>query len=417
MHEARASASSRTGRWRRVLAWSIPAVLLVGAGGYVAAAAAAPLPPAMLQSEAEQSLTLTADTAAAQAAVDSRELPTAIGWLDGEEVWTNDETAYPLASISKLITVLVAQEAQPLAPGEAGPTYTWTEADRERQEYYLSLDGVAYPVPVGTEMTLREMLTLIFLPSANDFAAAYAYSVFGDNEGFVAAVNDWADRHGLESLEFVEPTGMDEGNRANPADLIRIGRMALANPTIAEFTRTQSAVMPWGIGLVENTNPLLGELPGMLGVKTGRSASAGFNFLAAQESTADGREVVKMSVTLARPSIAARAQSGRDMLAALESLPERTQIVVDGERIGTLVAPDGSSVELVAAGEASTTLLPGESATRSVKLNSAAASGSEFGEITVDTPSGDTVVPIRGAGTLTEPDLWWRITHPHVLFN
>lgn len=416
MQAARASTISRPKRWLRILAWSIPALLVIGAGGYVAAAAAAPLPAPTLRTAAEQSTTRSADAAAAQAAVDAQELPTAIGWLDGEKIWTNDEAAYPLASISKLITVLVAQEAQPLAPGEDGPSYTWTAADRERQEQYLSLDGVAYPIPVGTEVTLREMLTLIFLPSANDFAAAYAYSVFGDNDAFVAAVNDWADRHNLESLEFVEPTGMDEGNRANPADLIRIGRMALHNPTIAEFTSTQSAVMPWGIGLIENTNPLLGELPGMLGIKTGRSASAGFNFLAAQESTADGREVVKMSVTLARPSITARAQSGRDMLAAVELLPERVEIVAEGEELGTLVGPDGSSVALLAAGEASTTLLPGESVTRSVVLDEQAVSG-ELGEITVTTPSGDIVVPIRGEGTLTAPDLWWRITHPHVLFN
>lgn len=418
MREARTPTAIRPTRLGRILAWAIPAALVLGAGGYVAAVAAAPLPAPTLRPAAEETLTVAADPAAAQAVVDAEALPTAIGWLDGEEVWSNDDTAYPLASISKLITVLVCQEAQPLAPGEAGPVYTWSAEDAERQDYYLSLDGVAYPIPVGTEVTLREMLTLIFLPSANDFAASYAYSVFGDNDTFVAAVHDWAERHGLDSVEFVEPTGMDEGNVANTTDLIRIGRLALANPTIAEFTSTPSAVMPWGIGLIENTNPLLTELPGMLGVKTGRSSSAGFNFLAAQESTAGGRDVVKLSVTLGRPSIAARAQSGRDMLAAIETLPQETQVATEGELIGTLVGPDGSSVEVLAKESASTVLLPGESAQRSVELAAAPTGGdASLGTITVHTPSGDIVVPSHQRGTLPEPDLWWRITNPAKLFS
>ncbi len=419
MEASQVPAASQRGRRRglRIIAWAIPSVLVLGAGGYVAAAAAVPLPEPTLHALPVATTEIAADTAPAQAAVDAKALPTAIGWLHDEEIWTNDETAYPLASISKLVTVLVAQEAQPLAPGEDGPTYVWTAADRERQEHYLSLDGVAYPIPVGTEVTLREMLTLIFLPSANDFAAAYAYSVFGDNDGFVAAVRDWADRHGLESLELVEPTGMDEGNRANPADLIRIGRMALQHPTISEFTSTQSATMPWGIGLIENTNPLLGELPGMLGVKTGRSASAGFNFLAAQEGTAGDREVVKISVTLARPTIEDRAQSGRDMLAALTQLPQYTEVVTAGEPVGTLTGVDGSTVSLVADDSAKVTLLPGETAQRSVSIHTDAATAEIAGSIAVAAPAGDIEVQLRRDGTLTTPDLWWRLTHPAELFG
>ncbi|KAM9861918.1 D-alanyl-D-alanine carboxypeptidase family protein [Leucobacter sp. BZR 635] len=417
MHETQVAAAPRRRRGSRAVAWLLPAALLLGAGGYVAAAAAVPLPEPTLMLAPTADTEIVADTAPAQAAVDAKALPTAIGWLHDEDVWTNDDTAYPLASISKLVTVLVAQEAEPLGPGEDGPSYAWTAADRERQEHYLSLDGVAYPIPVGTEVSLREMLTLIFLPSANDFAAAYAYSVFGDNDGFVAAVSDWADRHGLDSLEMVEPTGMDEGNRANPADLIKIGRMALQHPTISEFTSTQSAIMPWGIGLIENTNPLLGELPGMLGVKTGRSASAGFNFLAAQQDTAGDREVVKISVTLARPTIADRAQSGRDMLAALAQLPQDAQVVTEDEQVGTLTGIDGTTVPLVAEVSASATLLPGESATRTVTLAEGAATADTAGSITVAAPSGEVTVPIRRDGALTTPDLWWRLTNPGLLFG
>lgn len=417
---ARRAGKSRSRRAVTVVAWAVPAALVLGAGGYVAAAAAAPLPEPTFAALADSATTVTADQAHAQAAVDEQTLPTAIGWLHGSEVWTNDETAYSLASISKLITVLVCQDAQPLAPGADGPVYTWTQEDVERQKYYLSLDGVAYPIPAGTQLTLRQMLTFIFLPSSNDYAAAYAYSVFGDNETFLAAVRDWAGRNGISSLEFVEPTGMDEGNKASAADLLRVGRIALNNPTIAEFTRMPSAVMPWGVGLIENTNPLLTELPGMLGVKTGRSESAGFNYIAAQKTSVDGREAVKMSVTLGRPSKAARAQSGRDMLGAIEALPQETTLVTEGEPVGEITAVDGSQLQLIATETATATLFPGEQAKREVVLAEDADAGisaGAAGEIVVTSPSGEVRVPIRFDGALTEPDLWWRITHPTVLFS
>jgi D-alanyl-D-alanine carboxypeptidase (penicillin-binding protein 5/6) len=392
---------------------------VVAVGGYTAAIALAPAPGPQATLSAPKQESRPADTAAAQAAVDAQTLPTAIGWLDGEEVWSNDDTAYPLASISKLITVLVCQEKEPLEPGADGPTHVWSEADAARQQEYLAVDGVAYPIPVGTEITLREMLKFIFLPSANDYAAAYAYSVFGDNDSFLAAVDEWKARHGFDSIEFVEPTGMDEANRANASDLLRIGRLALNNPTISEFTKMPSADMPWGVGLIENTNPLLTELPGMLGVKTGRSSSAGFNYIAAQESEVSGRKVVKMSVTLGRASKEDRAQSGRDMLGAIESLPQQLNLATKGSEVGTATAADGTIVDLVTANDASTVLLPGEAASTTVELTKLrpGTAGQQVGSMRITSPTGESEVSIVTTANIAEPDFWWRFTHPAAVFG
>ncbi|MBP1326311.1 D-alanyl-D-alanine carboxypeptidase (penicillin-binding protein 5/6) [Leucobacter exalbidus] len=390
----------------------IIALLLVG--GYTATVAATEVAAADVTAAGDTELTITADTAAAQAVVDAQPLPTAVGWLHDEAVFTNDDTAYPLASISKLVTVLVALEAQPLAPGEDGPTYTWTDADVALQNHYISLDGVAYPIPAGTEITLRQMLTLIFLPSANDFASAYALQVFGTNEDFLAAVADWQARNGIESLTFVEPTGMDEGNQANAADLVRIARLALANPTVTQFTNLQSAELPWGIGVIENTNPLLAELPNMLGLKTGRSSSAGFNLIAAQETDAAGRKLVKISVTMGRGSVEERASSGRDMLAALEPLPQLVTLVEEGEVLGSVTTFTGEEVSVISSGSATAVLTPGESATRTLELSQPApgAAGQAAGVIMVDSPTGSEEIAVVTAAAIEEATFWWRFTHP-----
>ncbi len=412
------------GRRALIAALSVFVVAALAAGGYTAACALAPLPAPTIETspgfaEGGDGALMAGDAAAAQAAVDAQHLPTAIGYLHEDEVWANDATAYPLASISKLVTVLVCAEVQPIEPGSDGPVYVWTEADRERQDGYLALDGVAYPIPVGTEITLRQMLQFIFLPSANDYAAAYAHWTFGDDDAFLAAVEDWKQRHGLESLQFVEPTGMDEANLASAPDVLRIARLVLQNPALAEFTRLPSAEMPWGVGLIENTNPLLTEMPGIVGVKTGRSSVAGFNFAVAQQVDVDGRDVVQMSVTLGRDSTEARAQSGRDMLAALDALPGIAPILEEGAVIGEAVTVDGTRIPLVAERGAAVTLLPGESARRSAALDagSLGEAGAEVGSVEVDAPSAAQSIAVIATAEVVEPDLWWRLTHPSELFG
>lgn len=393
------------------------AVLLLG--GYTAAVAATPIPAPDVQLDVEETEEFSVGLETAQAIVDAEALPSAIGWGHSAEVWSNTDQALPIASISKLVTVLVCLEQQPLEPGAEGPIHVWTAADAAQQNDYLARDGVAYPIPVGTEVTQRQMLTLALLPSASDFAYAYTMSIFGDNSTFIAAVNEWTARNELPSVVLLEPTGMDEGNVATPADVLRIGRLALENPTIAEFTQMQTADLPWGIGTVQNTNALLHRLPGMLGLKTGRSSSAGYNLVAAQTSDASGRELVKLAVTLGRDSPEARIDSTSRLLASLDSRPQETPLVEAGYQVGSVTTVDGITVPLVASGSAATVLLPGETASRTVTPADVGAgkAGQAAGSIIVDSPTGAEQVPIVTAEAIVEPDFGWRFTHPAEVFG
>jgi len=412
-----AAGSRRRRRRRAILALSIVLVLI--AGGYATAAALAPLPTLrpVLSTEAETQI--DADAEGAAAAVEAQRLPTAIGWADGDEVWSNDDASYPIASLTKLVTVLVCLEAQPLEPGADGPAHTWTAEDQRRQYEYLAMQGVAYPIPVGTEVTTRQMLELSLLPSANDFAAAYAYSVFGSNDAFVDAVDAWKKKHGLDSLQVVEPTGLDERDRANAADLVRIARLALQNPTMSEFTRMKSAELPWGIGRVVNTNPLLGKVRGVIGLKTGSLNVVGYNLVVAQESDASGREVVNIAVALARPTKGDRAASGRAMLTAMADLPREVGAVEGGEVLGSVSTWQGDRVGLVAQAGAGAVLLPGEALRRTVELGAVEAgpAGGAVGEVRVSAPTDVDPVPVVTSAPIVEPDYWWRLTHPAELFD
>lgn len=406
----------RRGPW---IALGVVTAVALAAGGYTAACALAPLtkPTVTLAGEAE--VVFSNDLAAVQASVDEQVGPTAVGWQGDETVITNDPTAYPIASISKLVTLLVALEQQPLEPGTDGPSYTWTGVDSARQAQYLALDGVAFPVPIGTEVTTRQMLTLALLPSANDFAAAYAAWVIGDNEVFSAAVADWAARNGLESVYLAEPTGMDEANVASAADVVRIGQLALANPAIAELTRLPSAELPWGIGTVENTNPLLGTVPGVIGLKTGRSSSAGYNLVAAQEADASGRAVVKITAVLGRGSESERADGSAALLGTMDATAQPTELVAEQKKVGTAATIDGLTIPLLTDGAASTVLLPGESASATTTLSALGEgpAGQAAGSVQVTSPTGELEVPVITETSIVAPDLWWRLTHPAQVFG
>jgi len=394
-------------------------VTLALAGGYSFAVAVAPLPELRATMSVEPEIDIAAETEGANLAVTKQRWPSAIGWSEGDDVWSNDDQAYPIASLTKLVTVLVCLDESPVAPGEDGPVHTWTVEDQQRQYQYLAQQGVAYPIPVGTKVTTRQMLELSLLPSANDFASAYAYSVFGDNASFVKAVSAWKNEHGLDSLTIAEPSGLDERDVANAEDLVRISRMALENETMREIMQQKTAELPWGIGTVHSTNPLFGRMKGIVGLKTGSLSVVGFNLAAAQSITVGERSVTGIAVSLARPTKGDRIASGESLLGAMAKLPHEVTLVEAGEPIGSVTTWQGEHIALFAEHEATAILLPGETAHRSIALDpvAAGAAGQQLGAISTTAPTPVDEVPIITDAAIVEPDFWWRFTHPAELFT
>lgn len=396
---------------------------------YVAACAFIQPPQPTFAPVDPENATIVLGGEAPQALVDAYSAPTAVGWLDGgsgadiadgadaaddadDAIWANDDAPHPLASITKLVTALVGQERDPLRAGEAGPRYTWTESDSEFQTELLAEDGIAFPIPVGTEVTRLEMLRLALVPSANDFATAYAHSLFSDDAGFAAAVETWATSHGLDSLTVVEPSGMDDRNVASAADVVRLARLALGDPVIAELVRTEHVPIPAASGAetleVENTNPLLSTQPGVIGVKTGHTEAAGFSLAVAARSTVAERELTAIAVVLNRESEEQRTADAAELLDSLATLPEQRAVATAGDSLGELRSVTGERRRITAADTHTEVLVPGERVTTVFDAGGPA--------LIVSGPGGAYDVPVHGADALPGPTLWWRLTHPAELF-
>ena len=391
------------------------AVILVGA--YSGAVGLAPLPDLQptLTVPAEQEI--SADETAVVAVAHDQEAPSGVGFLDGDLSWTSDGETHEIASLTKLVTALVGLEQQPIAEGETGPTYTVTEADDEIRDRVLQDNGVVEDAPAGLELTARQMLELILMSSANNYAISYAEWVFGSEAAFVEAAAAWAEREGLETLRIVDPTGLSERNVASTADLVQVGRLALEHPVMSEIV-AQSWVSIPGVGPIENSNPILGD-EGVIGVKTGTTTTAGFNLMAARVATVDGRPITAVSVALGRADDDARATDSRTMLDEALSTVQQAELLEPGAVVGSVVVWDGTAVPLVSASGTTATLVPGETATLTTELGalSTGVAGTIVGGITVATPTGKEQVRVVSDAAVEEPDFWWRFTHPSIVFG
>ncbi|GAA2178269.1 hypothetical protein GCM10009847_07720 [Leucobacter tardus] len=369
----------------------------------------------VLEIDAEQEV--AADERALAAITSEAADPTAVGFLHGESVWASDGAPIGIASLTKLVTALVGLERRPLQTGESGPTYTVTAADDAVRERVLAENGVVADAPAGLELTERQMLELVLMPSANNYAILYAEWVFGSEAAFADAASAWAEREGLESLRVIEPTGLSPENTATAADLVRLGSLALEHPVIAEIVHQSWVDIP-GIGPIENSNPILGE-EGVIGVKTGTSTFAGFHLLAARTAVVDGRPVTAISAVLGRTGDEARAADSRAVLDAALATARMTELLAPETVVGSAVAWDGSEVPLIADGGAAAVLVPGEVAhlSSAVGAVSAGDAGSVVGAVTVATPSGTEQVRVVTGAAITEPSFWWRFGHPAIVFG
>ncbi len=172
------------------------------------------------------------------------------------------ETARPMASITKIMTALVAIEHGDL------------QADVEILPDYLQTEGSSIYLKAGEHVKLETLLYGLMLESGNDAALAIAGYCAGDTETFVSWMNEKADQLGLLNTQFQNPSGLPaEGHYASAADMARITRAAMQNETFAAIFGTKTITLEGR--QFQNHNKLLWQYEGTIGGKTGFTKEAG----------------------------------------------------------------------------------------------------------------------------------------------
>lgn len=205
----------------------------------------------------------------------------------------------PIASITKLMTVLVVLDhASPNDIVVAPPSATVIG------ESTISLRA-------GERISVRDLVEAALVQSANDAAWALAAHVSGgDVDRFVALMNAKAGRLRLRHTRFVRPDGLDvAGHLSSARDVSLLARVAMRNGLIRSIVDERTETIAGGRRL-HTWNDLLATFPGTIGVKTGHTNAAGWSQVAA----VNGPGFVLYATLLGSPT---RAQRNADLAALL----------------------------------------------------------------------------------------------------
>ena len=196
---------------------------------------------------------------------------------DGQQVASPSESPVPIASLAKVMTAYLVLKHFPLQPGGSGPLFMVgkndvAETDRMRHGGQSIVD-----IQAGEQLSERDALMAILLPSANNVALLIARQVAGSVSSFVDEMNGTARTLGMSRTRYTDPSGYDASTVSTAQDQLRLARLVAENGTLAAMMATPSYSLPIA-GTVSNTDTLLGQ-DGFVGMKTGSDSAAGGCFM------------------------------------------------------------------------------------------------------------------------------------------
>jgi len=185
------------------------------------------------------------------------------------------DTARPVASMSKMMTLLLAMEE--IQAGNLSYDTPVTISARASK-----MGGSQIYLRAASVWPLKNLLIATMVHSANDAAQAIAEKIAGSSESFADLMNHKAQELGLKNSRFYDPHGLpaedpSRNNVMSARDLAAVGQELMKHP----FMR-QLAVIPemefrnGTLARIYNPNRLLRFYEGATGIKTGYSGPAGF---------------------------------------------------------------------------------------------------------------------------------------------
>jgi D-alanyl-D-alanine carboxypeptidase (penicillin-binding protein 5/6) len=181
----------------------------------------------------------------------------------------NDSVVFAPASVTKLMTALVARETY--HPDD----YLTVNDDCTKVE------STKLWLPAGDSFKFEDLMYGLLVSSAGDVACTMASSHY-DREHFIELMNEKAAKLGMKNTHFTNEIGLDGTNGSHYStawDLYLLTREALKDPLIKKIVRTKNYTFTDQSGDLEvnviNTNKLLWDIPHTVGVKTGTTSGAG----------------------------------------------------------------------------------------------------------------------------------------------
>jgi len=182
----------------------------------------------------------------------------------------NSHEKLPIASITKIMTTLLALEA--IEDGRIS-----LDDEVVISEYAASMGGSQVFLSAGEKLPVSALLKAIIVASANDASVALAEKISGTVETFVSKMNQKAKELGMENTHFADCTGLsDEDNYSTAYDVSIMSRELLKYPLFFQWSTIWLDHLEESENntMLTNTNRLVRFYEGCDGIKTGSTSKA-----------------------------------------------------------------------------------------------------------------------------------------------
>lgn len=264
----------------------------------------------------------------------------------------NSHEKMPMASVTKIMTMLIAMENIDSGKMSCDDTVTGSA-------YAKSMGGSTIFLDEGEQLSVNDILKGIAVASGNDAAVAMAEHIAGSAPAFVEMMNKRAAELGMKDTHFVNCNGLDaDGHYSSAYDIALMSRELLKHPGIHKFTTIWMDSLRDGKFTLSNTNKLVRFYDGCTGLKTGSTSKAGFCISA----TAKRNNMHLIAVIMAAPTSKQRQADASALLNYGFSTYSVTDAVTKGEKIKDVSVNKGTAAKcpVVCADNVSTLSKKGE---------------------------------------------------------
>lgn len=211
----------------------------------------------------------------------------------------------------------------------------------------------------GERYTMRALVEVMLVSSANDAAHVVAEAVSGSVEKFVTQMNNKASELGMTNTVFKNPHGQDaEGQVTTAADMAKLAAYAMKNDTFRTMVKVQQ--VNWkGVSYekpLANTNQLFSIMSEATGVQSGHTESAKYTLIGSAKK--DNRELIGVILGASDTSIY------QNMKLILSYGFEHTKVVpvIQKDTLQTVLSFEEKQQVRVVAGENYSVILPANNA-------------------------------------------------------
>ncbi|MDO4594012.1 MAG: D-alanyl-D-alanine carboxypeptidase family protein [Tissierellia bacterium] len=189
----------------------------------------------------------------------------------------NADQKMPIASMSKIMTYLLTKEAIDENKISLDDKIEVSKKAAKLNSWEYSALGLEE----GMKIKVEDLIKGLIVVSGNDCAEQLAELVAGDEKEFAKLMNKKAEELGLETQSFYNASGIqtddDKQNSSSARDMFKLCQYVIKKyPEVLDFASIKQIDINDLNIHAKNILPLVGEVDGVDGLKTGTTEEAGY---------------------------------------------------------------------------------------------------------------------------------------------